>query len=185
MSSQVIIDSTSLDRKLAAMAILTQRGLIESVSDGAKRFVKAAIRNTAPMMLSKSPSQAKREWQQKITHHYETHRISSKGYRKYKEVKQIIAAKKKRLGRSAAGWNAAAQALKVPRPAWVKRHGNTEGFYRRRRRPNNGIRIEVINSVPYNQSMTRIRAKAALERVERGFDGNLRILKRKIIRSVK
>jgi len=185
MSAKVIINSTSLDRKLAAMAILTQRSLIDCVNDGAKRFVVAAIRNTAPMILSKSPSLAKREWIQKLTHHYETHRLSSKGYRKYNDVKKIIAAKKKKLGRSASGWNAAARVLKARSPAWVRRHGSTEGFCRRLRRPNNGIRIEVTNSVPYNQGQTLTRAVYALRRVERGFDGNLRALKRKMIRSVR
>lgn len=184
MSAKVTINSMSLDRKLAAMAILSQRSLQDSVRDGAKRFIKQAVRNTPPMILSKSPSQAKREWEQKRTHHYETRRLTRKGYRKYSEVKKILCEKKKRLGREAAGWNAAAVALNATAPAWVKRHGTSEGRYNETNTKGK-ILIRVTNSVPYNEGMTMKRAYYALRRVERGFNGNLRMMKRKLIRSIK
>ncbi len=184
MSASVTIQSTGLDRRLAAMAILSQKSLEDCVKDGASRFIKQAIRNTTPLIMSKNPSQVKREWEAKRTAHYENRRLTPTGYRKYREVKRILAAKKKKLGREAAGWNAAALALKTNGvPAWVKRHGSREGRYREGKRKS-FIKVQVINSVPYNEAMTMKRALYALARVERGFDGNIRTLKRKLIKSM-
>ncbi len=184
MSAKVTINSTSLDRKLAAMAILSQRTLKDCVRDGAKRFIKQAVRNTAPMHMTKSPSQAKRDWEQKRTKHYEDKRLTKSGYRKYAEVKRILAAKKKKLGRSAGGWNAAAVALDSKSPAWVKRHGSSEGRYTEQIKKDR-VLIRVTNSVPYNAAQNMKRAIYALRRVERGFNGNLRVMKRKLIRSIR
>lgn len=124
MSAKVIINSSSLDKKLAKMAILGKKGVEEATRDGAKRFISNAARNTMPMILSSSPSTAKAQWINRVTQHYNTHRITKQGWRKDAELRKLLADKKKKLGREASGWNAAAQELKATRiPAWVKRHG--------------------------------------------------------------
>lgn len=184
MSAKVKVNSASLDRKLAKFAILTQRSIEEATREGAKRFIGNAIRNTMPMILSKSPSTAKNEWTNRITHYFTTKRLTKKGWRKYSEIKRMLTAKKKKLGREAAGWNAAAQELKATRiPAWVKRHGGAEGRCVIRHK-GNFITITVTNSVPYNEDMTLRRAVYALAKTERGFEGNLRTIKNKLIKSI-
>ena len=183
MSATVTINSASLDRKLAKFAILGQKTLDEALTEGARRFTTQAVRNTMPMVLSKNPSQVKAEWTTRVTHHFETHRITRKGYRKDAALRRLLAKKKKSLGREAAGWNAAAVELKANRiPAWVKRHGTGEGSCRITRKKDR-ITIIITNSVPYNEAMTMRRAAFVLDKVERGFAGNLRALKRKLIRS--
>lgn len=183
MSATVTINSASLDRKLAKFAILGQKTLNEALTEGARRFTTQAVRNTMPMILSKNPSAAKSEWTNRIVHHFETHRLTKKGWRKDAELRKLLTAKKKKLGREAAGWNAAAQDLQATRiPAWVKRHGTEEGSCRITRKKDH-ITIIITNSVPYNEAMTMRRAAYVLDKVERGFAGNLRALKRKLIRS--
>lgn len=184
MSAKVTINSSSLDKKLAKMAILGQKGMEDAVRDGAKRFISNAIRNTLPMILTSSPGTAKAEWTNRVTQHFTTHRLTKKGWRKDAELRKLLAAKKKKLGREASGWNAAAQELKATRvPAWVKRHGGAEGRCVIRLR-GNFITISVTNSVPYNEEMTMRRALYALHKTERGFEGNLRALKRKLFRDL-
>ena len=183
MSATVTINSASLDRKLAKFAILGQKTLDEALTEGARRFTTQSVRNTMPMVLSKNPSQVKAEWTTRVTHHFETHRITKKGYQSDASLRRMLAKKKKSLGREAAGWNAAAIELKANRiPAWVKRHGTGEGSCRITRRKDR-ITIIITNSVPYNEVMTMRRAAFVLDKVERGFAGNLRALKRKLIRS--
>ena len=183
MSATVTINSASLERKLAKFAILGQKTLDEALTEGARRFTTQAVRNTMPMVLSKNPSQVKAEWTTRVTHHFETHRIAKKGYQSDASLRRMLAKKKKSLGREAAGWNAAAVELKANRiPAWVKRHGTGEGSCRITRRKDR-ITIIITNSVPYNEAMTMRRAAFVLDKVERGFAGNLRALKRKLIRS--
>lgn len=183
MSATVTINSASLDRKLAKFAILGQKTLDEALTEGARRFTTQSVRNTMPMVLSKNPSQVKAEWTTRVTHHFETHRITKKGYQSDASLRRMLAKKKKSLGREAAGWNAAAVELKANRiPAWVKRHGTGEGSCRITRRKDR-ITIIITNSVPYNEVMTMRRAAFVLDKVERGFAGNLRALKRKLIRS--
>ena len=183
MSATVTINSASLERKLAKFAILGQKTLDEALTEGARRFTTQAVRNTMPMVLSKNPSQVKAEWTTRVTHHFETHRITKKGYQSDASLRRMLAKKKKSLGREAAGWNAAAVELKANRiPAWVKRHGTGEGSCRITRRKDR-ITIIITNSVPYNEAMTMRRAAFVLSKVERGFAGNLRALKRKLIRS--
>ena len=183
MSATVTINSASLERKLAKFAILGQKTLDEALTEGARRFTTQAVRNTMPMVLSKNPSQVKAEWTTRVTHHFETHRITKKGYQSDASLRRMLAKKKKSLGREAAGWNAAAVELKANRiPAWVKRHGTGEGSCRITRRKDR-ITIIITNSVPYNEVMTMRRAAFVLDKVERGFAGNLRALKRKLIRS--
>ncbi len=185
MPATVSINSASLDRKLAKMAILGKKSIEEAVRDGAKRFISNAIHNTMPMILTSSPGAARNQWVNRVTHYFATHRVTKKGWRKDAELRKLLAAKKKRLGREAAGWNAAAQELNAARiPAWVKRHGGSEGRCVVRRK-GNFITITVANSVPYNEEMTMRRAVFALRKTERGFEGNLRALKSKLIRSVK
>lgn len=182
MSATVTINSASLDRKLAKFAILGQKTLDEALTEGARRFTTQSVRNTMPMVLSKNPSQVKAEWTTRVTHHFETHRITKKGYQSDASLRRMLAKKKKSLGREAAGWNAAAVELKANRiPAWVKRHGTGEGSCRITRRKDR-ITIIITNSVPYNEVMTMRRAAFVLDKVERGFAGNLRALKRKLIR---
>lgn len=183
MSATVTINSASLDRKLAKFAILGQKTLDEALTEGSRRFTTQAVRNTMPMVLSKNPSQVKAEWTTRVTHHFETHRITKKGYQSDASLRRMLAKKKKSLGREAAGWNAAAVELKANRiPAWVKRHGTGEGSCKITRRKDR-ITIIITNSVPYNEAMTMRRAAFVLDKVERGFAGNLRALKRKLIRS--
>ena len=185
MSAGVTVNSASLDRKLAQLALLGGKGMEEALRDGAKRFASTAIRNTMPMMLSSTPAAAKKEWEGRVSLHFETKRLTKKGYRKDAEVRRLLAAKKKTLGREASGWNAAAQALSATRvPAWVRRHGTGEGGCRITRKGDR-LTIIVTNSVPYNEGMTARRAAFALAKVERGFKGNLRHIKRKLLRSVK
>ena len=132
-----------------------------------------------------SPAATRRQWQERITKHYETHRVTKDGYRKYSVVRKIISAKKKKLGREAAGWNAAAQALNATRiPAWVSRHGTSEGscsFIK----TGQHLVLTLRNSVPYNERMTRERAEFALRKVTQGFDNNLRVLKKKLLRQIR
>lgn len=184
MSASVTVDTSGINRRLAQLAILGRKGIAEAVKDGAKRFAYTAVKNTQPMSLETTPALAKAEWQGRVTHYFETHRLTKKGYRKYAEVKRLLAAKKKRLGRQAAGWNAAVSALGSKAPAWVKRHGESESACHIRIQ---GDRVHIIltNKVPYNETMTHIRARFALRRVERGFDANLRVLKRKLLRKVR
>ncbi len=183
MSATVTINSASLERKLAKFAILGQKTLDEALTEGARRFTTQAVRNTMPMVLSKNPSQVKAEWTTRVTHHFETHRITKKGYQSDASLRRMLTKKKKSLGREAAGWNAAAVELKANRiPAWVKRHGTEEGSCRITRKKDR-ITIIITNSVPYNEAMTMRRAAYVLDKVERGFAGNLRALKRKLIRS--
>lgn len=183
MSATVSINSSSLDRKLAKFAILGQKALEDALVEGAKRFTTQAVRNTMPMILSKNPSAVKREWTNRITHYFETHRITKKGYRKDAVLRRLLAHRKQALGREAAGWNAAASKLKATRiPAWVKRHGIAEGACRITRKKDR-MTIIITNSVPYNEAMTMRRAAYVLDKAERGFAGNLRALKRKLIRT--
>lgn len=185
MSATVTINSASLDRKLAKFAILGQKSLEDALIEGAKRFTTQAVRNTMPMVLSKNPSAVKSEWTNRVTLHFETHRITKKGYQSDASLRRMLAKKKKSLGREAAGWNAAADELKATRiPAWVKRHGTSEGACRITRKRDR-ITIILTNSVPYNEAMTLRRAAFVLDKVERGFAGNLRALKRKLIQSVR
>lgn len=185
MSAEVKINDSALNRKLAQFAILSQKGLEEALREGGKRFVSMAVRNTMPMILTQSPAATRRQWQERITKHYETHRVTKDGYRKYSVVRKIISAKKKKLGREAAGWNAAAQALNATRiPAWVARHGTSEGscsFIKTRQH----LVLTLRNSVPYNERMTRERAEFALRKVTQGFDNNLRVLKKKLLRQIR
>ena len=44
--------------------------------------------------------------------------------------------------------------------------------------------ITVTNSVPYGEELLRIRSNYVLQTVNRGMDGTLRAMKRKLIRSV-
>ena len=56
-----------------------------------------------PMILTKNPSTAKSEWTARVTHYFETHRITRKGYRKDAALRRLLAKKKKSLGREASG----------------------------------------------------------------------------------
>lgn len=180
----VSINAARLEAKLAQMAILQQRGLRETLEMGAKRFIQQAVRNTMPMILSESPSAARQKWTERVTNYFREHRVTKDGYMKDSELNRLLRQKKKQLGREAGGWNAAAVKLGAKVPAWVKRHGTSEGSCIIIVR-NGKASIRMKNSVPYNQEMTKRRAEYVLASVERGLDGNLKALKRKIIRSVK
>ncbi len=185
MSASVTINATALERKLARLAILSRKDMPELLTEGARRFAQNAVRNTPPMILSSTPAAARREWTQRVTLYFESHRVGKKGYRKDSELRRLLAAKKRQLGREAAGWNAAAQDLKATRiPAWVARHGESEGYCNIVRKGDR-FTIIMINRVPYNEEMTRRRAEFALQRTERGYDGAIKALKRKLIRSLR
>ncbi len=185
MSASVTVNATALERKLARLALLSKKDLPDLLKEGARRFAQNAVRNTPPMILSSSPAAARREWTKKVTLYFETHRVTKAGYRKDAELRRLLAAKKKQLGREAAGWNAAAQDLKATRiPSWVARHGEGEGYCNIVQRGDR-CTIVMINRVPYNEDMTRRRAEFALERTERGYDGALKAYKRKLIRSLR
>ncbi len=185
MSATVTINSTALQRKLATLAVLSKKDMPELLREAAKRFVQNAVRNTPPMILNSAPSTAKKEWTTRVTRYFEAHRITERGYRKDAELCKLLAAKKRKLGREAAGWNAAANDLKAKRiPSWVARHGQAEGYCNAYRRGDR-YTIIVTNRVPYNEEMTRKRAEFALERTERGYDGAIKALKSKLIRSLR
>lgn len=184
MPTDIKVDTSALERKIAQFAIVSGKGLFEALETGARRFVVTAVKNTMPMTLSKSPAQAKREWQEKRRVDLESHRVTKEGYRKYSEVRRMLAEKNRKLGREAAGWNKAAEALKAKVPSWVARHGTSEGGFSRVVRGGR-IAITMTNSVPYNDDMTRRRAEYALRSVAKGFDGNLRAMKKKLIRTLK
>ncbi len=185
MPEPVIINATVLQRKLARLSVLSNKDMPELVREGARRFTQNAVRNTPPMILSSTPASAKKAWTDRVTSNFETYRIGPDGYRSDTAVRKLLAAKKHQLGREAAGWNAAATDLKASRiPSWVARHGESEGICDIIRRGDR-FSITVVNRVPYNEYMTRERAKYALARTERGFDGAIRALTRKLIRSLR
>ena len=182
MSVHVTINDTELQRKLAKFAILSQKGLDEATRAVASRFTKAAVGNTPPMILRQSASQAKAEWTAKLMANYEKKRFVRGAWVSKAEMKKLLAAKKKQLGREAAGWKAAAEQLNAKIPAWVRRHSGEGSCIIR----TSGARvtITVTNSVPYGDELLRIRSNYVLQTVNRGMDGTLRAMKRKLIRSV-
>ncbi len=101
MSAGVIINSASLDRKLARFAALSSKSLREATEEGARRFVQNAIRNTPPMILRSTPAAAKREWTQRVTKSFTTHRVTKKGYMKDAELRRLLAAKKRKEAEAA------------------------------------------------------------------------------------
>lgn len=180
----VNINTARLENKLARLAVLRQQGLRDTLEMGAKRFIQLAVRNTMPMILRESPSTARQQWTDRVTTYFSQHRVTKAGYMKDSELNRLLRQKKRQLGREAGGWNAAAEKLGAKVPAWVRRHGTSEGSCDIIVRDGKAS-IRMRNSVPYNQEMTRRRAEYVLASVERGLDGNIRALKRKIIRSVK
>lgn len=65
---------------------------------------------------------------------------------------KAIAARKKNIGKLAAGWAAAAEKLNVKLPAWIKRHGTARGaVLLRLGRMSYSVRIQ--NDVPYGDAL--------------------------------
>ena len=184
MSVHVTIQDAEIQRKIGKLAILTQKGIDDAVRQVAGRFVKAAVRNTPPMILRISPGQAKREWTARVEANYAKMPVVRGKRLTPAEMKQELNKKKKQLGREAAGWNAAAEQLNTKLPAWVKRHSG-EGSCIIRKGRSEFVSITITNSVPYGQDILRIRSRFVLQSVNQGLDGTLRALKRKLIRSVK
>ena len=184
MSAKININSEPLERKLAALSIFTQKSLLSSLKDGAKRFTANAVKNTMPMMLKTSPAKTKREWQENVRAYYETHRLNRHGYMNDPILNRVLAKKNRQLGREAAGWNAAAVKLGAKVPAWVRRHGTSEGRFSEVVRNGRAV-ITVTNSVPYNMEMTRRRAEYALQQVDKNLARNLRALKQKLQREAR
>lgn len=184
MSANVTINDAELQRKIGQLAILSGKGIDDAVRQVASRFVKAAVRNTPPMILRISPGQAKREWTARVTANYTKMPVVNGKRLSPSEMKRVLAQKKKQLGREAAGWNAAAAQLKTKVPAWVKRHSG-EGSCIIRQGRHGKVEISISNSVPYGQDILRIRSRFVLQSVKQVLDGTLRALKRKLIRSVR
>ena len=136
------------------------------------------------MISNKSASVAKREWEQKLSENYQNKPYVRCSWLSRAEMKRVLQAKKKQLGRMAAGWLIAAELLQAKVPAWVKRHGNKEGVCRVVRSADK-FSVTVANSVPYGMGLLQPRAAFALKRVQQGIEGNLRVMKRKLLRSIK
>ena len=179
----VNIKDDELDRKVAAWAVVRGKGLEGAVREVAGRFVRAAIRNTPPMVARSSPAQAKREWTARVVANYEKKPYVRGQWLSKAEMRRELAAKKKQLGREAAGWNQAAAELNIKPPAWVKRHSG-EGACRFVSR-DSSYSISVCNSVPYGQDLLRHRADFTLRSVKAGLDGSLRAMKKKLLRSTR
>ena len=99
-------------------------------------------------------------------------------------MKRVLQAKKQQLGLMATGWLIAAELPQAKVPAWVKCHGNKEGVCRVVRSADKFL-VTVANSVPYGMGLLQPRAAFALKRVQQGIEGNLRVMKRKLLRSIK
>lgn len=67
------------------------------------------------------------------------------------KIQQLKTKLKKKVGQLAAGYNAAAQRLNVPLPAWVRRHGNKYGRVQVRTGASS-FTVAITNSVPYGQA---------------------------------
>lgn len=177
------VDDSGMMGKIAKLALLTRKGVEETARQIAGRFIRTAVRNTPPMIIRITPTQAKREWATRVTANYENKPYVKGRWLSRREMRRILKEKERQLGREAAGWNAAAQQLNATVPAWVKRHSG-EGSCLIRRSGTHLV-ISVTNSVPYNEEMTRRRAQFALSKTEAGLDGNLRVLKRRLLRSLR
>lgn len=180
---QVNIKDEELDRKIAAWAVVSGKGLEGAVREIAGRFVKAAIRNTPPMIARSSPAQAKREWTARVVANYEKKPYVRGQWLSKAEMRRELAAKKRQLGREAAGWNQAAAELNIKPPAWVKRHSG-EGACRIVAQ-GSSYSISVRNSVPYGQDLLQHRANFTLGTVKAGLNGSLRAMKQKLLRSIR
>lgn len=175
-------DDAQLNRRIAEWAVVSRKGVREAVREAATRFTKAAIRNTPPMESKTSPAKARRAWVERLEANYEKRFYKGK-WRSKAEMKRILAAKKKQLGREAAGWLPAARELGAAAPAWVKRHRGEGRILVRR--SDDSYSVTLANAVPYGQSLLKLRAQFALGGVRRGLEGNIRAMKRKILRSLK
>lgn len=180
MKLEVKINDDELTKKLHQWAILSKKGLDGAARDVAARFVRAAIRNTPPMISTSSPAQVKRAWVAKLTENYEKTPFVHGRWLSKAEMKRVLTAKKKQLGREAAGWNKAAQELNVKPPAWVKRHSG-EGSCKVVQ-TENSVSVTVTNRVPYGQVFLRKRAEFTLVSVRAGLDAAMRAIKKKILR---
>jgi hypothetical protein len=92
--------------------------------------------------------------------------------------KRILEAIRKRLkkdvGLLAAGWNLAAQKLKVGLPAWVKRHGKVHGEFSEQSHGRRFI-LAVTNAVPF---VGNVRGYA--KRIQKVIDYQARKLERQV-----
>lgn len=180
---QVKVQDTAFNALMAQLILLQHKGIKETTRDVAKRFVRQVVRNTPPMIANQSPSATKRAWEQKITSDYEeTRYFAGKWYSK-SEIHQIINAKKRQLGRMAAGWLKAVEQLQTPAPAWVKRHNSDEGYCRVQIREASCL-IIVGNSVPYGRGLLEWRADYSMRRVRQGIEGNIRAMKKRLLHSI-
>ena len=177
------MDDVEINRKIAEWAVLCRKDMGQATRDVATRFVKAAVKNTPPMIAKTSPSVTRNNWIAKIEANYEKRFYKGKWLSKA-EMKQVIKGKLKQLGRMAAGWNAAVRELGTSVPAWVRRHSTGEGRITIRQTENT-YTLTVTNSVPYGQPLLQRRAEYALAGVKRGLNGSMRAIKRKILRSMR
>lgn len=184
MSAGVTINDVEINRKIAEWAVVCNKDMEQATRDVATRFVKAAVRNTPPMMTKTSPAQAKRDWTARVEANYAKKPFVLGKWLSKPEMRRVLQAKKKQLGREAAGWNAAARELKTSVPAWVKRHSAGEGHITICK-DGESCTITVANSVPYSQDFLRRRAEFALNMVKHGLNASLRVLKKRILRSMR
>lgn len=182
MSVHVNIQDAGFQRKIAQLAILSQKGIDDATRQVASRFVNSAVRNTPPMILRKSPAQAKREWTARVTASHRIPVVRGK-HLKPAEMKRELNKKKKQLGREAAGWKSAAEQLKSKLPAWVERHSG-EGSCTIKKSSGGRTVITMTNSVPYGEKILSIRSIFVLKKVNAGLAGTLRAIKRNLIKSV-
>lgn len=184
MSVEFKLDDTQFNRRIAELAVVSSKGLQGAVKEAATRFTKSVVRNTPPMIAKTSPAQIKREWIARREKYFTKERRSKGKWLSKAEIKRLLAAKKKKLGREAAGWGRAVAELKTSVPAWVKRHPSGEGSILIRK-GSDKYSITISNRVPYGQTLLQQRAEYSLAEVQRGLEGTIRVLKRKMIRQMK
>lgn len=97
---------------------------------------------------------------------------------KLSEVRRLVRAKKGKVGRLAAGWNAAAASVNLRPPAWISRMGTGEGaaVYR-----HSGWRYVATytNRVPYDQQHMQTVAASALRYAENGMKRQTNAMEKK------
>lgn len=145
-----------LERELDALVIralaATGRSASEIIDYAANKFTREVValtlRGTARpggRGLADSPAQARREHDEYLRRRIREERKKKYGnfvhsrfrhndrssYLSKKEIPRYFARAKKLQGRIAAGWNASAKAMKVRVPAYVSRHGDVEGYFRK------------------------------------------------------
>ena len=177
------MDDAAMHQELEKLERASATAGRRCVGEAARQFVEEAICHTPPMMRQHTPNQGRRDWLKKIERNYKKRYYRGK-WRGRKAMQSIIQEKLRRVGRMAAGWNAAASLLGAKTPGWVKRHGKKEGRVDVQE-TSEKFTLTVTNDVPYGKRELRRRAMSVLEGVKRGVDRMRRAIKRKILRSMR